>query len=69
MGCRMSLKVHVLHAHLDEFKNNMGMYSEDVMDFKCVIKANTIKIIRESVDEETEWAALLSFYLLLCKLI
>ena len=28
MGCRMSLKVHVLHAHLDEFKDNMGDYSE-----------------------------------------
>ncbi|CAF4947727.1 unnamed protein product [Pieris macdunnoughi] len=29
MGCRMSLKVHMLHAHLDKFKNNMGAYSED----------------------------------------
>ena len=29
MGCRMSLKVHVLHAHLDEFKDNMGDYSEE----------------------------------------
>lgn len=42
MGCRMSLKVHMLHAHLDKFKNNMGAYSEeqgerfhqDVMDFE-----------------------------------
>ena len=29
VGCRMSLKVHVLHAHLDEFKDNMGDYSEE----------------------------------------
>lgn len=29
MGCRMSLKVHMLHAHLDKFKNNMGAYSEE----------------------------------------
>ena len=29
MGCRMSRKVHVLHAHLDEFKDNMGDYSEE----------------------------------------
>ncbi|KAL0818421.1 hypothetical protein ABMA28_008887 [Loxostege sticticalis] len=42
MGCRMSLKVHMLHAHLDQFKNNLGAYSEeqgerfhqDVMDFE-----------------------------------
>lgn len=29
MGCRMSLKVHMLHAHLDKFKNNMGEFSEE----------------------------------------
>jgi len=29
MECRMSLKVHVLHAHLDEFKDNLGDYSEE----------------------------------------
>ena len=29
MDCRMSLKVHVLHAHLDESKDNMGDYSEE----------------------------------------
>ncbi|KAL0831279.1 hypothetical protein ABMA28_002123 [Loxostege sticticalis] len=42
MGCRMSLKVHMLHAHLDQFKDNLGAYSEeqgerfhqDVMDFE-----------------------------------
>ena len=28
MGCRMSLKLHVLHSHLDDFKENMGNYSE-----------------------------------------
>ena len=42
MSCRMSLKVHMLHAHLDKFKNNMGAYSEergerfhqDIMNFE-----------------------------------
>jgi hypothetical protein len=29
MGCRMSLKVHILDAHLDQFKENMGAYSEE----------------------------------------
>ena len=29
MGCRMSLKHHILHSHLDEFKENMGHYSEE----------------------------------------
>ena len=29
MGCSMSLKLHVLHSHIDEFKDNMGDYSEE----------------------------------------
>lgn len=29
MGCRMSLKVHMLDAHLAKFKNNLGAYSEE----------------------------------------
>ena len=29
MGCRMSLKLHVLPSHIDEFKDNMGDYSEE----------------------------------------
>ena len=29
MGCRMSLKLHVLHAQLDQFKDNMGDFSEE----------------------------------------
>lgn len=29
VGCRMSLKVHVLHSHLEVFKSNMGAYSEE----------------------------------------
>ena len=29
MGCRMSLKVHILDAHLRNFKENMGAYSEE----------------------------------------
>ncbi|KAL7837429.1 hypothetical protein SRHO_G00271400 [Serrasalmus rhombeus] len=43
MGCRMSLKIHILDAHLDKFKQNMGAYSEeqgerfhqDIMNFEC----------------------------------
>lgn len=42
MGCRMSLKLHMLHAHLDKFKDNLGEYSEeqgerfhqDIMNFE-----------------------------------
>ncbi|XP_017483346.1 PREDICTED: uncharacterized protein LOC108372214 [Rhagoletis zephyria] len=42
MGCRMSLKLHILDAHLDKFKENMGAYSEeqgerfhqDIMEFE-----------------------------------
>lgn len=42
MDCRMSLKLHMLHAHLNQFKDNMGSYSEeqgerfhqDLMDFE-----------------------------------
>jgi len=29
IGCRMSLKVHILDAHLSNFKENMGAYSEE----------------------------------------
>ena len=29
MGCRMSLKLHMMHCHLDFFKSNMGDYSEE----------------------------------------
>ena len=29
MGCRMSLKLHILHSHINEFKNNWGDYSEE----------------------------------------
>ena len=25
MDCKMSLKVHMLHAHLDKFQNNKGV--------------------------------------------
>ncbi|KAL6477291.1 hypothetical protein MHYP_G00131260 [Metynnis hypsauchen] len=42
MGCRMSLKIHILDAHLDKFKENMGAFSEeqgerfhqDIMNFE-----------------------------------
>ena len=29
MGCRMLLKLHVLHSRIDEFKHNMGDYLEE----------------------------------------
>ena len=29
MGCRMSLKLHVLHSHIDKFKDNMGDYLDE----------------------------------------
>ena len=29
MGCRMSLKVHILDAHLDKFKKNKNAYLEE----------------------------------------
>ena len=42
MGCKISLKVHILDVHLDEFKENMCAYSEeqgkcfhqDILDFE-----------------------------------
>lgn len=29
MGCRMSHKLHILHSHLEVFKENSGRYSEE----------------------------------------
>ena len=29
MGCRMSLKLRVLHSYIDEFKGNINDYSEE----------------------------------------
>jgi len=42
VGCRMSLKIHILDAYLQKFKDNMGAYSEeqderfhqDILDFE-----------------------------------
>ena len=42
MGCRMSIKVHILDAHIGKFKENMEAYSEeqgerfhqDILDFE-----------------------------------
>lgn len=28
-GCKMSLKVHFLHSHIDYFPKNLGAYSEE----------------------------------------
>ena len=32
LGCRMSLKVHFLHAHLDYFTQNLGNMSEKLSE-------------------------------------
>ena len=37
MGCRMSLKLRVLHSHFDEFEENMGDYSEEQEQMANVI--------------------------------
>jgi hypothetical protein len=29
LGCRMSIKVHFLHSHLDFFRDNLGAVSEE----------------------------------------
>lgn len=29
MGCRMSLKIHFLHSHLDSFPTNLGAVSDE----------------------------------------
>jgi hypothetical protein len=29
LGCRMSVKLHFLHSHLDYFPTNLGTYSEE----------------------------------------
>ena len=32
MGCRMSLKVHFLHSHLDAFPENLGQFSDEQVE-------------------------------------
>ena len=52
MGCWMSLKLRVLHDHLDVFKENMGGYSEeqgerfhqDIRSFEERYKDSTMKV-------------------------
>jgi len=45
MGCSMSMKVHMLHAHLYKFKKNLGAYSEEQGEcFPFDIKESTTKI-------------------------
>ena len=29
LGCNMSLKIHLLHSHLDFFPDNCGMFSDE----------------------------------------
>ena len=44
MGRRMSIKIYMLNTHLDEFKENLGAYSEehgerfhqDIKDFESI---------------------------------
>ncbi|GBN99749.1 hypothetical protein AVEN_123600-1 [Araneus ventricosus] len=31
-GCKMSLKVHFLHSHIDSFPENLGAYSEEQVE-------------------------------------
>ena len=52
MGCRMSQKLHVLQSHIDQFKGNMGDYSEEQVKgftkisnrLRNAIKASTMKV-------------------------
>ena len=30
LGCRVSLKIHFLHSHLDYFPDNLGAYSDEM---------------------------------------
>lgn len=49
--CRLSLKIHKLHSHLDKFKNSVGVYSkeheerlhQDIMKFERRFQASTLK--------------------------
>ena len=51
MGCRMSLKLHILHSRIDGLKDNLGDYTEeqgerfhqDVKSFEEDTKANIMK--------------------------
>ena len=47
MGCRMSMKVHMLDAHLDEFKENLGAYSEELGNGFI----RTLKILRADIKD------------------
>ncbi|XP_076369604.1 uncharacterized protein LOC143256354 isoform X3 [Tachypleus tridentatus] len=42
MGCRMSLKVHILDAHLDKFKEDMGAYSEEKVMEKYSVRSLSV---------------------------
>jgi len=33
LGCNMSLKIHMLHPHLDFFSHNCGMVSDEQVNF------------------------------------
>ena len=47
LGCRMSLKVHFLHAHLDYFPQNLGDMSEEHGErFHLVVKSMEIPLPR-----------------------
>ena len=49
LGCRMSLKVHFLHAHLDYFPQNLGDMCEEHgerfhQDIKSILDIKVDKI-------------------------
>ena len=45
MGCGLSLKVHMMRAHLDKFKNNMkGVFIRARRYFYCFIIKRNMKI-------------------------
>ncbi|KAG8233649.1 hypothetical protein J437_LFUL013695 [Ladona fulva] len=60
MGLGMSLKVHILDAHLDKFKENMRVYSkeqgkpihQDIWDFERRYQGQH----NENMKEATFWA-------------
>ncbi|GBP43079.1 Chimeric ERCC6-PGBD3 protein [Eumeta japonica] len=62
MGCRMSLKVHMLHAHLDQFKDNLGAYSEeqgerfhqDVMNFEQRYQGQYIENMMDALENVSD---------------
>lgn len=59
VGCRVSLKLDMLHANLDKFKDNMRAYSEeqagrfyqDVIDFNAATRENGVSVMGKLIRE------------------